>query len=38
MGDLTEGDISLILEAVLASMEEIGVTSFAPKQERVIAA
>lgn len=38
MGDLTEGDISMILEAVLESMEEIGVTSFAPRQERIVAA
>ncbi|MEM0934343.1 MAG: 2-aminoethylphosphonate--pyruvate transaminase [Pseudomonadota bacterium] len=38
MGDLTEGDITLILGAVLDSMAEIGVTTFAPKQERIIAA
>jgi len=38
MGDLTETDISLIIEAVLASMEEIGVRSHEPKQERIIAA
>lgn len=38
MGDLTEGDITLILNAVLESMAEIGVTNFAPKEERIIAA
>lgn len=38
MGDLTEGDISLIIEAVLESMTEIGVTQFGPKEERIIAA
>lgn len=37
MGDLTEGDISLIIEAVLDSMTEIGVTHFSPKVERIIA-
>ena len=38
MGDLTEGDITLILNAVLESMEELGVTHFAPKEDRIIAA
>ncbi len=38
MGDLTEGDITLILNAVLDSMSEIGVTNFTPKQDRIIAA
>jgi len=38
MGDLTEGDISLILEAVLDSMAAIGVTNFTPKIERIVAA
>lgn len=38
MGDLTEGDITLILGAVLDSMAEIGVTHFGPKEERIIAA
>jgi 2-aminoethylphosphonate-pyruvate transaminase len=38
MGDLTEGDITLVIEAVLESMQEIGVTSYAPKEERIIAA
>ncbi|MEM8729748.1 MAG: 2-aminoethylphosphonate--pyruvate transaminase [Pseudomonadota bacterium] len=37
MGDLTEGDITLILNAVMESMEEIGVTQFAPKMERLVA-
>ena len=38
MGDLTEGDISLIIEAVVDSMAEIGVTHTAPMAERIIAA
>lgn len=38
MGDLTEGDMSLIIQAVLDSMAEIGVTHTAPKAERIIAA
>ncbi len=38
MGDLTEGDVSLIIDAVLSSMEEIGVTHFGPKEERIVAA
>ena len=38
MGDLTEGDISLILEAVLDSMAAIGGTNFTPKIERIVAA
>lgn len=38
MGDLTEVDISLILEAVLLSMEEIGVTHFGPATERMLTA
>ncbi|MEL6204491.1 MAG: 2-aminoethylphosphonate--pyruvate transaminase [Pseudomonadota bacterium] len=38
MGDLTEGDITLILNAVLDSMSEIGVTTFTPKEDRIIAA
>jgi 2-aminoethylphosphonate-pyruvate transaminase len=38
MGDLTEGDISLIIKAVLNSMEEIGVTNTAPNSERIISA
>ncbi len=38
MGDLTEGDISLIIEAILDSMEEIGVTHFGPNEDRIIAA
>ena len=36
MGDLTEGDISLIIDAVLDSMAEIGVTEFSPKPERIV--
>jgi len=36
MGDLTEEDISLIINAVLESMAEIGVTQFAPKPERLV--
>jgi 2-aminoethylphosphonate-pyruvate transaminase len=36
MGDLTEGDISLIIDAVLDSMAEIGVTQFSPKLERIV--
>ena len=38
MGDLTEDDITLVIEAVLASMEEIGVTNFSPDQEHIIVA
>ncbi|MDA0961327.1 MAG: 2-aminoethylphosphonate--pyruvate transaminase [Proteobacteria bacterium] len=38
MGDLTEGDINLILEALMESMAEIGVTSYTPKMERIVAA
>ena len=38
MGDLTEGDMSLILQAVLDSMTEIGVTRFAPKEDRIVTA
>ena len=38
MGDLTEGDMSLILQAVLDSMAEIGVTRFAPKEDRIVTA
>ncbi|XWN33853.1 MAG: 2-aminoethylphosphonate--pyruvate transaminase [Devosia sp.] len=38
MGDLNDGDISLIIDAVVASMEEIGVTNTAPREERIIAA
>lgn len=38
MGDLTEADMTLILNAVMESMTEIGVTSFTPKTERIIAA
>jgi 2-aminoethylphosphonate-pyruvate transaminase len=38
MGDLTEGDISLIIDAVLESMGEIDVTNFSPKADRIIAA
>ncbi|MEM8854060.1 MAG: 2-aminoethylphosphonate--pyruvate transaminase [Pseudomonadota bacterium] len=38
MGDLTDSDISLIIDAVVASMEEIGVTNTAPREERIIAA
>lgn len=38
MGDLTESDMTLILNAVMDSMAEIGVTSFTPKTERIIAA
>jgi len=38
MGDLTEGDISLIIDAVLESMTEIGVTHFGPKEDRIVAA
>jgi 2-aminoethylphosphonate-pyruvate transaminase len=38
MGDLTEGDITLVIEAVLESMAEIGVTDFSPHRERIIAA
>lgn len=38
MGDLTEADMTLILNAVMDSMTEIGVTSFTPKTDRIIAA
>lgn len=38
MGDLTENDITLILNAVLDSMEELGVRNFEPDQNRIIAA
>lgn len=38
MGDLTDGDISLIIDAVVDSMAEIGVTNTAPVAERIIAA
>lgn len=38
MGDLTDSDMSLIIDAVLESMSEIGVTNTVPKAERVIAA
>ena len=38
MGDLTDGDISMIIDAVVDSMAEIGVTHTAPKAERVAAA
>ena len=38
MGDLTDSDMSLIIDAVLESMAEIGVTNTVPKAERVIAA
>lgn len=38
MGDLTDGDISLIIDAVVDSMPEIGVTNTAPRAERVAAA
>ncbi|MEM9429058.1 MAG: 2-aminoethylphosphonate--pyruvate transaminase [Pseudomonadota bacterium] len=38
MGDLTPDDISAIIDAVLASMEELGVTHFGPKEERIVAA
>lgn len=38
MGDLADSDISLIIDAVVGSMAEIGVTSTAPKPERLLAA
>jgi 2-aminoethylphosphonate-pyruvate transaminase len=38
MGDLTESDINLIIEAIMASMEDLGVTNFRPKDDRIIAA
>ena len=38
MGDLTDGDISMIIDAVVDSMAELGVTNTAPKEDRVIAA
>ena len=38
MGDLTDGDISMVIDAVVESMAEIGVTHTAPKAERVVAA
>ncbi len=38
MGDLTDGDISMIINAVADSMAELGVTNTAPKAERVVAA
>ncbi|MEM0908709.1 MAG: 2-aminoethylphosphonate--pyruvate transaminase [Pseudomonadota bacterium] len=38
MGDLTESDISLIINAVVDSMEEIGVTNPAPRADRLLAA
>ena len=37
LGDLTVDDISLIIEGVLDSMKEIGVTNNTPNQERLIA-
>ncbi len=37
MGDLRESDISLIIEAVLDSMEEIGVNRTTPVESRVLA-
>jgi hypothetical protein len=33
MGDLVESDITLILEAIDDSLAEIGVSSFAPREE-----
>ena len=38
MGDLKDSDISLIIEAVMEAMDEIGVTATSPKPERLITA
>lgn len=38
MGDLTDGDISMIIDAVVDSMNELGVTNTAPAPDRLIAA
>jgi len=35
MGDLTDGDVSLIIDAVVDSMAELGVTNTAPNPERL---
>lgn len=37
MGDITEDDMSLVIEAIRDSMEELGVSNTAPSPERLVA-